>query len=335
MAYQTLREQAYYKTGRQGVVLEAIDLMKPNLFDDNANIGNSIFHYGSKFRFTLVDSRKSDKGKALYYNFDPSEVLLLTYLLSDGVVSSFKKRAGAYNALPGAEQNYVKELVETFPTIDFTRFDRTMDYSKAKEANMVSFQKNISIGDNKLLVRKVTISYEEAMRSASKWKLIIEVGEAQKDDKSGNGLNIIKPGTYKATDSSMLMLQANELLTPINEASKRVILSQGVFYSQMKQAEFDFTKRKIEAGDYNGEKIDEWNPQGKAPERKAQNTDKKPNANTTASKPQETKKEEGLKCADCSATIDQRVNDFSKKNFGRPLCFKCQTKEKEKKGKTA
>lgn len=334
MAYKNLRETCYYKTGRTGVVLEAIDLMKPNLFDDNANIGNSIFHYGSKFRFTLVDSRKSDKGKALYYNFDPSEVLLLTYLLSDGVVSSFKKRAGAYNALPGAEQNYVKELVETFPTIDFTRFDRAMDYTQGKEANMVSFQKNIGVGGNKLLVRKVTISYEEAMRSASKWKIAIEVGEAIKDDK-GNGLNIIKYGTYKATDSSMLMIQANELLTPINEASKRVVLSQGVFYSQMKQAEVDFTRRKMEAEDYSGEKIDEWNPQGKAPERKVQNTDKKPNANTTASKPQETKKEEGLKCADCSATIDQRVNDFSKKNFGRPLCFKCQTKEKEKKKTTA
>lgn len=334
MAYKNLRETCYYKTGRTGVVLEAIDLMKPNLFDDNANIGNSIFHYGSKFRFTLVDSRKSDKGKALYYNFDPSEVLLLTYLLSDGVVSSFKKRAGAYNALPGAEQNYVKELVETFPTIDFTRFDRAMDYTQGKEANMVSFQKNIGVGGNKLLVRKVTISYEEAMRSASKWKIAIEVGEAIKDDK-GNGLNIIKYGTYKATDSSMLMIQANELLTPINEASKRVVLSQGVFYSQMKQAEVDFTRRKMEAEDYSGEKIDEWNPQGKAPERKAQNTDKKPNANTTASKPQETKKEEGLKCADCSATINQRVNDFSKKNFGRPLCFKCQTKEKEKKKTTA
>lgn len=334
MGYKTLREECYYKTGRKGVVLECIDMMRPNLFDNNRNINNSIFHNGSKFRFTIVDSRKAkDKGKALYYNLDPNEVLLLTYLLSDGIASSFKKRAGAFNELPGAEQNYVRELVETFDSIDFNRFDRAMDYSKKKDANMVMFQKNINIGGNNLLVRKLIISFEEAMSSSSKWKITIETGEAQKDDK-GNGLNIIKYGTYNTTDKSYLMLQANEVVTPINEASKRVVLSQGIFYSQMKDAELDFTKRKMEVEDYEGDKIDEWNPQGKAiPRKQTQPADVKAKVGNKPVNTTPSSEEKSFECKDCGAKIDTRINDYSTKVHKRPLCFNCQKKEKEKQGK--
>lgn len=331
MSYKSLREECYYKTGRKGVVFECIDMIKPNLFDNNRNISNDIFNSGSKFRFTIIDSRKTEgTGKAIYYNLDSNEVLLLTHILSDGVATSFKKRAGAFNDLSGVEQNHVRELVSTFDSINFRRFDAAMDYTKKSEATVITLQKNIHIGNNQLLVRKFMISYEEAMNSSSKWKLTIEVGEAKRDDK-GNGLNIVKYGTYKTTDKVQLMLQANEITTPINEASKRVVLSQSVFYAQMKKAEADFTRRKIENADYEGDKIDEWNPQGKPIVYKARVDDSpKEELEVEQTKKAESKKEV-YSCTDCGLKIDKNINDYSIKFHKRPLCFACQKAEKSKK----
>ena len=329
MGYNTITEGCFYKTGRKGVVLEMLDMLKPNLFDNNKKIGNDIFHSGSKFRFTIVDSRGS-KGKALYYNIDPEEALLLTYLLSDGNANSFKERVGAFNSLKGPEQNYIREMVKSFDRIDTTRFDNAMDYSSNALATNISLQKNINVGGNELLVRKMMISYEEAMNSSSKWKITIEIGKAQKDDK-GNGLNIIKYGTYVTTDKSYFMLQANELIYPINEAAKRVILSQGIFYSQMKEAEKVFTDAKMLSADYGGEKIDEWNPKGKAPERKA--VPEKPASEKAAPKsaPAPAPKVESEKiypCEDCGTMIDAKVKKYSTKVHKKALCFVCQKKVK-------
>lgn len=361
MSYKQLREKCFFKTGREGVVLEVIDQLKPNLFDNNRRIDNSIFNRDSKITFTLVDARKAaGKGRAIYYNLDPNEVLLLNYLLSDGIPAHFKKRVGAYNNLTGQEQIYIRNLVETFDSIDFTRFDRAMDYSKANEAVSIVFQKNIGIGGDKLLIRKFMLSYEEAMRSASKWKITIEIGEGIKDSTKGNGLNIVKSGTYKTTDKTFLMLQADEVVVPISESSKRVSISQSIFYSFMKRAEADFTNRKIKNQDYEGERIDEWNPQGK-PKWGNNNTDSEDdvsvdtdtntniesetsagventkndmkNENTENVKPSNVNENSSFdekKCNDCGVSIDEKVYNYSMKFHEEPLCYNCQKKKKKK-----
>ena len=343
MAYKTLTETCYFKTGREGVVFEATDRLKPNLFDNNNNINNSIFHKNSKIKFTLIDARRTQgKGKALYYNLNPDEVLLLNYLLSDGIPAHFKRRAGTYNSLSGQEQLYIRNLTESFDFIDFARFDRVMDYSKKAEGTAVTLQKNIldfNSGGDKLIVRKMTMSYEEAMRSASKWKITIEEGEGIKDKTKGNGLNIIKNGTYKTTNKTYLMLQPNEIVMPINEAAKRVILSQSVFYSLMKKAEDDFTRRKFKNNDFKGERIDEWNPRGKSkfinkPKEITENnkTEEKTKEEINNEERKEIKPEinnEEKKCSDCGAIINDKVYDYSLKFYKKPLCFNCQKKEKK------
>lgn len=34
--------------------------------------------------------------------------------------------------------------------------------------------------------------------------------------------------------------------------------------------------------------------------------------------------EQPIKCADCGATISDKVSSYSQKQFGRPLCIRCQ-----------
>jgi hypothetical protein len=332
MAYKMLTETCYFKTGREGVVFEATDHLRPNLFDDNGNIENSIFHKGSKIRFTLIDARKTQgKGKAIYYNLDPNEILLLSYLLSDGNSAHFKKRVGAYNNLSGQEQLSIRQLTETFWPMNFARFDKLMDYSKNTEGTAVTLQKNIGVGEGKLLVRKLTISYEEAMRSSSKWKITIEEGEALKDSSKGNGLNIIKSGTYKTINKTHLLLQVNEIVVPIVEAAKRVTIAQIPFYLLMKKAQENFTVKKLENSDYTGEKIDEWNPEGKV-----KVFDKKEEKRTgTKNDKADIKSEKSIRavdeknCSECGVKIDNNVYNYSMKIYKKPLCFNCQKKHKK------
>lgn len=345
MAYKTITESCYFKTGRTGVVFETLDQLKPNLFDNNKNINNDVFNKSSKFKFTLVDARKS-KGAAISYNLDPNEVLLLNYLLSDAVPESFKKRVGAYGTLSGPEQLYMRQLVETFDTIDFTRFDRAMDYSAGKTGTVISFQKNIlnfnSPNRDDLLVKKFMLSYEEAMNSASKWKITIEEGIAKKDTSKGNGLNIVKYGTYKETNKTHLLLQANEIRNPISEAATRVATSRIAFYSSMKRAEEDFTRRKFANSDFEGERIDIWNPQGVSRFVKPK-FDKVKNA----TKEKKTENKEGIKeeikeevkneeikeveriCSDCKSVMPENAYNYSTKVLKKPLCFTCQKKVKK------
>lgn len=336
--FSQLREECYFKAGRPGAVFEAIDMLEPNLLDDNKNIGAEIFKKSSKFRFTLVDAR-GGKGRAAYYNLDPDEVLLLTYLLSDGMPLGFKNRVGAYNDLSGKEQIQLRKIVETFDSIDIGRFDRMLDYSKNKKGTAIHLQKNIHIGNNELLVRKMIISFEEKMTSDSKWKITIEVGNAVRNP--SGGLNIVKYGTYKETEKIYLMLQGDEIVTPINEAAKRVIMSQNMYYWEMKRHLKEFTKRKMENEDPNGERIDVWNPEGKSKFPSTPKPKTKPRSNTNNQNRQsnqkienkeEVKKEEtkeGIKdreCSDCKAAIDKNVYDYSLRVMKKPLCIPCQRK---------
>lgn len=356
MSYNQLREECFFKTGREGVVLEVIDLLRPNLFDNNKKIDNAIFNKDSKIRFTLVDARKATgKGKAIYYNLDPNEVVLLDLLLSDGQPNLFKKRVGAYNALSGPQQIYIRNIVGTFNLIDFSRFDNMMDYSNNPSGTSITLQKNINISGDKLLIRKFILSYEEAMRSASKWKVAIETGEGIKDTSKGNGLNIVQNGTYKVIDKTFLMLQLEEVVIPVNEAAKRVIISQTTFYSLMKKAEDAFTKKKMETKDYSGDRIDEWNPQGKPKWANNENVGNKEleevdgyddamsgeNANSEqavtskVTPPQDNKIEKKTeekqenKCHDCGIDIDSNVYNYSVKFLKMPLCIKCQKNHKK------
>jgi hypothetical protein len=325
MAYEQLRETCYYKTGRDGVVLEFIDQLYPNLFEDNENVNNSIFTRYSNIRVTLIDARKTEKGKAVYYNLSPNEILLLTYLLSDGIPSHFKKRVGAFNSLRSDEQLYIRQIVETFDTIDFSRFDRNMAYKNGVEGNSISFQKNINTEGNNLIVRKVFFSYEEAMRSSSKWKIIIEEGQGIKDTSKSGGLNIVKSGTYRAINKSYLMLQRNEIVVPINEAAKRVIYGQTMFYPLMKKAQVEFTKLKFKNNDFEGEKINEWNSKGKKEKKLNNKKNNKKGINKENNLPNNRDNKE-LKCELCGARIDERVRDYSYKFYKKPLCLKCQKK---------
>lgn len=347
MSFNTLVENCYYKTGRDGVVFEAVENLRPNLFDNNNAINNSIFSRSSKLKFTIVDSRKAEgKGRALFYNLDPDEMLLLNYLLADGAPTILKKRLGAYNQLNGQEQIELRGIVESFYGIDFQRFDRLLDYSQVKDATSITLQKNIldfkSTVKDKLIVRKITFSFEEAMKSSSKFKITIETGEGMKDTSKGNGLNIVKSGTYKALDKTFLMVTRGELVTPIAEGAKRVLLASQAFYGLMKQAEHHFTKRKFKNKDFTGERLDEWNPQGKskfptpkveeaediqeiseeqAPETKVSEVVEK----TTSSSNQP--KVDKSHCSDCGIAIDDKVSSFSIRKYKRPLCFTCQKKE--------
>lgn len=341
MSYKQLREECFFKTGREGVVLEFIDQLEVNEFNDNRNIDNSIFHKSSKIRATLVDARKSQgKGKAIYYNLDPNEVLLLNYLLSDGVITLFKERVGAYNALSGVDQLYIRSLVGTFDRIDTGRFDMSLDFSTGATGTAILLQKNIGVGGDNLLIRKLMVSYEEAMRSASKWKITIEEGEAKKDTSKGNGLNIVKYGTYKEVNKTHLMLQTNELILPISEAAKRVSISQYSFYIKMKEAQADFTRRKIENNDYEGERISIWNPQGK-PKFEDNPKPKKVETKLEVKKETEIKKEtdtkdtkdtkKELKCDACGVNISESVYNYSVKFHEIPLCMSCQKKKKDSK----
>lgn len=330
--YKTLREECFFKTGRKGVVFEAIDKLSPNLFNDNNNIGSHIFKKDSKITLTLVDARYGE-GRGILYNLDPAEVILLTILLSDGIATSFKNRVGAYNAISGKEQVALRNIIETFDSVDFSRFDRMMDYNNTKPGTAVHFQKNIHIGDNKLIVRKFSISYEEAMKSDSKWKITIEEGTAMKDTSNSNGLNIVKYGTYKEKDKSYLMLEANEIIVPLSEAASRVIAVKGLFYNQMKIEQISFTNRKNKERDYKGERIKEWNPQGvpwyETPEYLEEQAKKKAEQPSNVSnKTVENNEDSKLICADCGIDTPENVYNYSKRVLGRPLCFNCQKKVK-------
>lgn len=54
-------------------------------------------------------------------------------------------------------------------------------------------------------------------------------------------------------------------------------------------------------------------------------TKQKPKATVQSSAPmQSVRKKQPLKCADCGATISDKVSSYSQKQFGRPLCIRCQ-----------
>lgn len=344
MAYKNLREGCFFKTGREGVVLEWLDEIKPNLFDYNKDINNDVFRKYSVFKVTLVDSRKtSGTGNAVFYNLGPDEVTLLSYLLSDGNPEHFKKRAGAFSSASQTGQIFIRNLVQTFDRIDFARFDRAMNYDNIKEATSVTFQKNINTSKDNLMIRKFTLSYEEAMRSASKWKIIIEEGIGKKDVNKGNGLNIVKAGSFKSTNKSYLNLQVEEIVLPVNEAASRVMNAKQAFYPLMKVAEADFTRRKMDAKDYEGDRIDEWNPQGKVFSYKKEETSSKSEEETTEAVEEVkevkeiTKKEtaekqsetsESDKCSDCGADVSEKVKSYSISKFNKPLCYSCQKRVK-------
>lgn len=340
MAYKNLRETCFFKTGREGVVLEFLDEMYPNLFDFNNDINNDILKKYSKFKVTLVDSRKtSGTGNAIFYNLSPDEVLILSYVLSDGNGSSFKKRVGAFNGLAQTEQIFLRNLVFSFDRIDIGRFDRFMNYETSKESTSITFQKNINTNGDDLLIRKFTLSYEEAMRSASKWKITIEEGTGKKDTTKGNGLNIVKSGSFKSTNKSFLMLQVEEVVIGINEAASRVMIAKQGFYPMMKTAEVEFTAKKLQAKDYTGEKIDEWNPEGKVAIRNKPLNNKSPEVLSEKVENENTKIEDSKAieikkdgCSGCGTDIADNVKNYSLKQFKRPLCFSCQKIEKEKVG---
>lgn len=46
-------------------------------------------------------------------------------------------------------------------------------------------------------------------------------------------------------------------------------------------------------------------------------------------KKQTNKKGSGFRCSECSVSINQAVNEYSKKNFGKPLCMKCQKEHRK------
>lgn len=329
-SYNQLREYCLFKTGRTGVVLEVLDKLSANLFNDNKNIGSHLFKKDSKFTFTLVDSR-SGEGRAIYYNLDPAEVILLNFLMSDGVPAGFKSRVGAYNALSGKEQVALREVVETFDSLDFSRFDRMMDYTANKTATAIHLQKNINTDGDNLLVRKLSISFEEAMKSDSKWKITIETGKAKKDTSKGNGLNVIKYGTYKETDKSYLMLEANEIVVPISEAASRVMSFKGMAYYLMQKSREEFSFIKNKERDFNGERISEWNAKGvpwyETPEYLEEQKKKQ---EENKNKQVESKEEEPeTVCSDCGAETPKNVYDYSKRVMGQPLCFNCQKKHKK------
>lgn len=170
-------------------------------------------------------------------------------------------------------------------------------------------------------------SYEEAMKSSSKFKITIEDGRGLRDESKGNGLNILKYGTYKMTNKTFLMLTRKEFIVPIAEAAKRVVIANNAFYEKMKKYEKDFTDRKFENEDFEGENIDIWNPQGK-PRFVKKKT--KTTKEVKSQKPKEKKKSENKHCSACNAEIDDNVYSYSTKIYKKPLCFSCQKKEKEK-----
>ena len=54
-------------------------------------------------------------------------------------------------------------------------------------------------------------------------------------------------------------------------------------------------------------------------------TKQNPKATAQSSAPmQSVRKKQPLKCADCGATISDKVSSYSQKQFGRPLCIRCQ-----------
>ncbi|KEI94230.1 hypothetical protein N494_19180 (plasmid) [Clostridium botulinum A2B7 92] len=283
MAFKQLRETCFYKTGRDGVVLEFIDQLTPNKFTDNSYISSNIFGKYSNIRITIIDKRNKNKGGAVYYNLDPEEIILIAHLLSDGNITAFKNRVGYYSALTAPNKLLVKQFVGTFKNIDFRRFDSKIASRNPVQSTNIAFQKNIDTGNNNLLVRKIIISYEEAMRSSSKWKITIEEGTGQKNIQKSQGLNIVQNGTYKCSNKSYMMLQENELIIPLLESAKRVFLAEESFYVLMKKAQLEFTKEKKENNDYTGEKIDQWNPKGAKKEKNYNNSN---NVNTNFSQNQ-------------------------------------------------
>ena len=344
MAYEVLRETCFFKTGRKGIVLEFLDEMYPNQFNRNDSINNDIFKKYSKIKVTLIDSRNSgnEKGKAVDYNLDPAEATLLAHLLSDGNPESFKKRVGAYNSFDPMSQIYLKNLTRTFGKVDFSRFDQVLKEKGGNLSTAINFQKNISAGGDNLTVRKFTLSYEEAMRNASKWKITIEQGTATKDTTKGNGLNIVKSGTYKSLLKNSFNVQVEEIVIPINEAAERVYAACSSFYPIMKMAETNFTQKKLESKDFKGEKIDEWNPKGEIVNRAKsvnKNIESKPQENKDTPKndapvtPETIKTNESEKssdkkdlriCSSCNKSISEKIEKYSMNVFKTPLCMDCQ-----------
>lgn len=342
--FNQLRETCFYKTGRDGVVLEFCDNLHPNIFKDNSYIENSIYDKYSKFKITLVDARKkSGKGNAVYYNLDTEEIILIALLLSDGDSKLFKARNGVYTGLNSQVQIAIRQLLSTFQCLDWNRFDNKIkshlnaENKHYKDANALMLQKNFNIGNNKLSVRKLSISYEDGMRSSSKWKIAIEEGFGLKDIKGTGGLNIVKSGTYKMENKSYLNLQEQELLIPIYEAAKRVFISQQTFYPIMKQAEKVFTLKKMSAKDYTGQKIDQWN-KGALPKEpkeheknnnKAQSNTKDQNNSNPTTNIQNTSsssQSSSQKCSCCGENVSDAEKNYSVKKFNKILCRQCQNK---------
>lgn len=77
----------------------------------------------------------------------------------------------------------------------------------------------------------------------------------------------------------------------------------------------------IKDSDYTNVEPPKTSPQATKPQSTTSNTPKPANAPKTASN--------SLKCSDCDAEVTEKVAEYSKKQFGKVLCMKCQKRAKD------
>jgi len=170
-------------------LLEVNDNMSINDYSENGGvIGSTVHSKYSKIKLVALDWSKGNKDKAVVtsFNLDIGEAKVLFGLLADCNTAYFGTNQG-YNKIPG----YVAEKI---------------GYKK--------------LDGNFFEVNKIWISHQPNM--TNKWKVVIEIGKAEKSV-AEDGKTTIKKGTYQSTGKVDIYLSdfsamkmANEVLSYIS-----------------------------------------------------------------------------------------------------------------------
>lgn len=321
------------KLGRKDKILEINDKLQVNDFYNETGYDYSTLHGRySRIQLVIVDTKegKKDKAKIAKYNFTYQDLKNIVQVLG---------------LIPNAEQ-YKKKALE----YNQKYYQKNNDYLNSFKINKYEKHEN-----GKCATSNIKLSYENAMKNDSKWKITIDIGETLPEEK-GN-LIMPKQGSYEKLYTVSFNLTQIELEELIQTTWNYLKLWEHASFQKMLEYRKAFEERCIE-NNFDEKNMSVWNSNPNLKNKEdnsysenhqnssSRNQNLQANAQQQKNNTQKNIQQQqgnssqinqqtgnnssnGYKCqgTNCNNIItSQVIIDYSKRNFnGRILCMKCQT----------
>jgi hypothetical protein len=312
------------KIGRQKKILESNDKLQVNDFFEETGYSRSTLHGRfSRVQLVIVDTKDGtgSKAKVGKYNFTIDMFKSIFGVISIDPIK-YKELALAYNQSLTPSKN--NDFLSGFK----------IDHYK-KDANGYSPTTNIKL------------TYEEAMRNDSKWKIAIDIGIGIAEKKEN--LVTVKAGTYKKIETATINITGPELKKLLMDTKDYVDAWEIISFPKMLAFRDAFDDR-AKNNKYDESTIAVWNANPSLkntnyiPNTSSNNKDNVSNINSNNMNKSNSenkinsdnkKNDTGTvtptssNLCKCGAKITDTVKNYSMDRFGEILCIKCQAKIKK------